>query len=60
MSLSSHLIELQKKHETLAAQIEAEERHPSADDLEIRELKRMKLHLKEEIARKSGQLQVNS
>ncbi len=56
MSLSSHLEELRKKHEMLAAQIEEEERHPAADDLEIRELKRLKLHIKEEIARKTQQV----
>ena len=55
MSLSSHLGELRKKHEMLGIQIEEQERHPSADDLEIRELKRLKLMIKEEIVRKSSQ-----
>ena len=55
MNLNSHLGELKKKHEMLSLQIEEEERHPSADDLEIRELKRLKLNIKEEIVRKSAQ-----
>ena len=49
MNLSSHLSELQKKHETLSQQIEAEQRSPGSDDLDIRKMKLEKLRLKEEI-----------
>ena len=49
MSLSSHLTELRKKHENLSAKIEEEQRHPGASDLVIAQLKRQKLHLKDEI-----------
>ncbi len=55
MNLSSHLSELRKKHQALSEQIEAEQRHPSSDDLNIRQLKVKKLHLKEEIERLSSQ-----
>ncbi len=55
MSLDSHLSELRKKHRTLSDQIEAEEKSPAADDLNIKELKLRKLHIKEEIHRLSQQ-----
>ena len=56
MSLDSHLAELRKKHEILSDKIEAEQRSPGSDDLNIIELKKEKLHLKEEIERISTQL----
>ncbi len=45
MSLDAHLSELRKKHENLSKIIEDEQRHPSADDLSIKQMKRQKLHL---------------
>ncbi len=54
MNLSSHLTELQKKHEMLSQQIEAEQRSPGSDDLDIRKLKVEKLRLKEEISKISA------
>ncbi len=54
MTLSSHVTELQKKHQLLSDRIEEEQRHPSADGLDIRELKRQKLQLKDEITRLSS------
>lgn len=56
MTLSSHLAELQKKHEKLAIRIEQEQRSPSSDDLDISDLKRQKLFIKDEIARISAQV----
>lgn len=56
MSLSSHLTELRKKHEILSQQIEEEQRSPGSSDLHITELKRQKLHLKDEIARISHEM----
>ncbi len=53
MSLSSHLQELQNKHQTLTEQVEAAQRSPSTDDLQITQLKKEKLRLKEEISRLS-------
>ena len=57
MSVSSHLSELRKKHQALSAIIEEEQRHPSSDDLSIKQLKLKKLHIKEEIERLSQQAQ---
>ena len=54
MSLGSHLQELKKKHESLSAEVEDAQRSPGADDLQITELKKQKLRLKEEIHRLSG------
>lgn len=53
MSLSSHIQELHRKHQTLEEQVEAAQRSPSADDLQIIQLKKEKLRLKEEITRLS-------
>ena len=51
MSVGSHLTELRKKHQALSEIIEAEQRNPASDDLNIKQLKLKKLHLKEEIVR---------
>lgn len=51
MSLSSHLDELKKKHETLSDKVELAQRAPSSSDAEITDLKKQKLRLKEEIER---------
>ena len=51
MSLQSHLQELQKKHKSLADEVERAQRSPGIDDLHIAELKKRKLKIKEEIAR---------
>jgi len=51
MSLQTHLAELEKRHRALEAEISEALTHPSTDDLTIRELKRRKLHVKDEIVR---------
>ncbi|GJD51463.1 hypothetical protein OPKNFCMD_4217 [Methylobacterium crusticola] len=51
MSLHTHLSELERKHEALEREIQDAITHPSTDDLRIVELKRRKLHLKDEINR---------
>lgn len=51
MSLSSHVEELKKKHQTLSDKVEALQRAPGASDAEIAELKKQKLRIKEEITR---------
>lgn len=53
MSLHSHLEELKRKHQTLSEQVEAAQRSPGVSTLEISELKKHKLRLKEEIERLS-------
>ena len=51
MSMSSHLHELQKKHEALSRQVELAQRSPGVNDLEIGAMKKQKLKLKEAIER---------
>lgn len=53
MSLSSHVEELKKKHQTLSHEVEEAQRAPGSNDLDIAELKKQKLRLKEEIERLS-------
>lgn len=53
MSLSSHLQELRKKHETLDIEVTEAQRSPAIDALQISALKKQKLKLKEEIERLS-------
>jgi len=51
MTLVADLSELKQQHQALKAQIDDEMQRPGADDLKISELKREKLHIKDEIAR---------
>ncbi|KQP40949.1 hypothetical protein ASF49_19940 [Methylobacterium sp. Leaf104] len=47
MSLQTHLTQLARKHEALEREIHDATLRPSANDLQIAELKRRKLHLKD-------------
>ncbi|EBA15060.1 hypothetical protein RSK20926_04232 [Roseobacter sp. SK209-2-6] len=58
MSLSSHLTELKKKHEHLSTEVELAQRSPGTDGLQIAEMKKQKLKLKEEIERLSSEAEV--
>ena len=51
MSLSSHLEELRRKHATLKAEVEEAQRSPGTDANHLRELKKEKLRIKEQIYR---------
>ena len=51
MSMASHLSALEQKHKALERQIEDELSRPSADEIRVRQLKRQKLKLKDEITR---------
>ena len=51
MAIESHLAELERRHQALEQEISDALSHPSTDDLKIAELKRRKLHVKDEIAR---------
>lgn len=53
MSLQTHLSQLARKHEALEQELHDAMQSPSIDDLLIAELKRRKLHLKDEINRLS-------
>ena len=51
MAIESHLAELERRHRALEREISEALTHPATDDLELAELKRRKLHVKDEIAR---------
>jgi hypothetical protein len=51
MSLQSHLAKLQERHQALENEIHECLVHPAVDDLKVVELKRRKLHLKDQITR---------
>ncbi|WP_297770881.1 YdcH family protein [uncultured Roseovarius sp.] len=53
MSLSSHIEELKRKHHALSEQVEQAQRAPGSSTLEIADLKKQKLKIKEEIERLS-------
>ncbi len=53
MALSSHLQQLQLKHQHLSKEVETAQRSPSCDALTLAELKKRKLRLKEQIHRLS-------
>jgi len=51
MAIESHLAELQRRHQAPEQEISEALAHPSTDGLKIAELKRRKLHVKDEISR---------
>jgi hypothetical protein len=54
MSIQAHLAELLRRHQALDSEIAEARQHPSVDDLQIAELKRRKLQVKDEIERLRG------
>jgi hypothetical protein len=51
MSMQAHLAELEKRHQALENEINDALAHPSTDALQLAELKRRKLQLKDEMTR---------
>jgi hypothetical protein len=51
MTIASHLESLVKKHGALESELNEAMAHPSVNDIALTDLKRRKLHLKEEIER---------
>lgn len=51
MSFQGHIAQLARRHRAIEKQIEAETTHPATDPVKLTELKRRKLHLKDEIAK---------
>lgn len=51
MSVQSHLSELERRHQAVERELEAARRQPATPDVALTELKRKKLHLKEEIVK---------
>jgi len=49
MSLNGRISELSAKHRHLDEQISAEQKRPSADDLALKDMKRQKLKIKEQL-----------
>ena len=54
MSVTAHLEELKKKHQSLSEQVDVAQRSPAIDQIEIAAMKKQKLKLKEEITRLSS------
>ena len=54
MNVNSRITELQRKHISISQDIEIVQKYPYADYLQVTELKKTKLLLKEEISRLSG------
>jgi hypothetical protein len=57
MSIDSHLSELVRRHQAIEEAILAEENRPASDDIKVHELKRKKLHLKDQIERLKHQVE---
>ncbi|MAN63044.1 MAG: DUF465 domain-containing protein [Rhodobiaceae bacterium] len=55
MAVESRIAELEKRHELLERAIEDELQSPGSDDLQVTQLKRQKLRIKEEIERLSAE-----
>ena len=51
MTIKTHIVELERRHQELEKEVADASTHGSTDDLKIVELKRQKLHLKDEIER---------
>jgi len=51
MAMESHLAELERRHQALEYAIEDALHHPGTDNLELADLKKRKLQLKDEISR---------
>jgi hypothetical protein len=56
MALEARIRELGSRHQSLEDAIQDEMRRPAADDIRLRELKRQKLRLKEEMESLRGQM----
>lgn len=53
MTVASHVEELRRKHQSLSDAVEAAERSPGSDNVNITRMKKEKMRLKEEIVRLS-------
>jgi hypothetical protein len=59
MATSTHIAELEQRHQMLEDELAEALQHPSTDDFRLSELKRRKLRLKDEIARLSQSARVH-
>ncbi|MDF1872214.1 DUF465 domain-containing protein [Vannielia sp.] len=51
MTMTAHIQELRRKHQDLSSRVEQAQRSPGVSDLDIAEMKKQKLRIKEEIRR---------
>lgn len=51
MTVTSHLQQLRRKHQSLAEQVDLAQRSAAVDSLQVSALKKQKLRLKEQIER---------
>lgn len=51
MPLQNHLTQLERRHQALEREIHSATCHPSTSDLKMAEMKRRKLHLKDEMSK---------
>ena len=51
MTMESHLAELERRHQALEKELEDAMAHPGTDQLQLTDIKRRKLLLKDEITR---------
>ncbi len=51
MSVEAHIQQLKQRHQSLEAQLDTLSSSPSASSIEVSEVKRRKLRLKDEISR---------
>ena len=51
MSMQAHVAELQRRHQALERELREEMAHSGSNEAKIADLKRRKLHLKDEITR---------
>lgn len=56
MAMEARIRELGSRHQSLEEAIQEELRHPAHDELKLKELKRQKLKLKEELEALRGNL----
>ena len=59
MSIQTHLVELELRHKALESELAEAQQHLSVDDLKILEIKRRKLHLKDELERLRGEVSIS-
>jgi len=59
MSMQTQLAELEQRHQALEAELAEALAHPSIDGLQIAELKRRKLQLKDQIARLQNEASIS-
>lgn len=54
MSMQAHVAELERRHQALEKELREEIGRPLSNDARVADLKRRKLHLKDEITRLRG------